>query len=38
MALEFAPAGVRVNAICPGAIHSGIMETFLAEQDGEIDL
>jgi NAD(P)-dependent dehydrogenase (short-subunit alcohol dehydrogenase family) len=32
MAIDFAPFGVRVNAICPGAIHSGMMEAFLAKE------
>jgi NAD(P)-dependent dehydrogenase (short-subunit alcohol dehydrogenase family) len=35
MALDFAPEGVRVNAICPGAIQTGMMEPFLA---GEADV
>jgi NAD(P)-dependent dehydrogenase (short-subunit alcohol dehydrogenase family) len=32
MALDWAPDGVRVNAISPGAIQTGMMEEFLAEQ------
>ncbi|HEY7306339.1 MAG TPA: SDR family NAD(P)-dependent oxidoreductase [Bryobacteraceae bacterium] len=36
MAVDFARDGVRVNAICPGAIHTGMMEKYLQTQaDGE---
>jgi NAD(P)-dependent dehydrogenase (short-subunit alcohol dehydrogenase family) len=32
MAIEYARDGVRVNAICPGAVHTGLMESYLATQ------
>ncbi len=32
MAIDFAPHGVRVNAICPGAIHTGMMEKYTETQ------
>lgn len=32
MALDFAPSGVRVNAIYPGAIHSGLMEAYVEHE------
>ncbi len=32
MSLDFAPRGVRVNAVCPGAIQTGLTELFLANQ------
>ncbi|MBV9035712.1 MAG: SDR family oxidoreductase [Acidobacteriaceae bacterium] len=36
MALDFAPAGVRVNAVCPGATLTGMMEAALkSETDPE---
>jgi len=32
MALDFAADGVRVNAICPGAVLTGMMEKYLAQE------
>jgi len=32
MSLDFAGDGVRVNAVCPGAIQTGMMEAFLKNQ------
>lgn len=32
MALDFAADGIRVNAVCPGAIQTGMMEEFLRSQ------
>jgi NAD(P)-dependent dehydrogenase (short-subunit alcohol dehydrogenase family) len=32
MAIEYARDGVRVNAVCPGAVHTGLMESYLASQ------
>jgi NAD(P)-dependent dehydrogenase (short-subunit alcohol dehydrogenase family) len=32
MAIDFAVDGVRVNAVCPGAVQTGMMEEFLKSQ------
>ncbi len=32
MALDFAPAGVRINAVCPGATLTGMMEAALKDE------
>jgi len=33
MAVEYARDGVRVNAVCPGAVNTGLMQTYLASHD-----
>jgi len=32
LALDFAADGIRVNVVCPGAVQTGMMETFLKDQ------
>ncbi|MGE0297021.1 SDR family NAD(P)-dependent oxidoreductase [Pseudonocardia sp.] len=34
MALDLAPAGIRVNAICPGAVLTGMMEDLMRARGG----
>jgi NAD(P)-dependent dehydrogenase (short-subunit alcohol dehydrogenase family) len=34
MALDLAPAGIRVNAICPGAVLTAMMEELMRERGG----
>jgi NAD(P)-dependent dehydrogenase (short-subunit alcohol dehydrogenase family) len=35
MAIEFAPFGIRVNAICPGWVNTPLVETWFALQENE---
>lgn len=34
MAVDLAPDGIRVNALCPGTVHTPLMEPLLAERGG----
>jgi NAD(P)-dependent dehydrogenase (short-subunit alcohol dehydrogenase family) len=35
-ALEYAPAGIRVNALCPGAVRTPLMDRMIADNPGVI--
>jgi NAD(P)-dependent dehydrogenase (short-subunit alcohol dehydrogenase family) len=37
MSLDFAVDGVRVNAVCPGAIQTGMMEPFIKDQPDPVE-
>lgn len=37
MSLDFAADGVRVNAVCPGAIQTGMMEPFIQDQPDPVE-
>ena len=39
MALDLAPAGIRVNALCPGTVYTPLMEPLMLERgQGDIEL
>jgi NAD(P)-dependent dehydrogenase (short-subunit alcohol dehydrogenase family) len=38
MAIDLAPVGIRVNALCPGAVHTPVMEPLMRNQgDGSLE-
>ncbi len=38
MAVEFAKQGVRVNAVCPGAVTTPLTENFALPDNADMDL
>jgi meso-butanediol dehydrogenase/(S,S)-butanediol dehydrogenase/diacetyl reductase len=38
MAIEFAKQGVRVNAVCPGAVATPLMDSFVIPEGADMDL
>lgn len=38
MAVEYSKSGVRVNAICPGAVNTPLVESFSLPEDPDMDL
>ena len=35
-ALEYAPSGIRINAICPGIIHTPMVDKMMAEGQQDV--